>query len=188
MSSTTTGNERILSQNTRVKSAGQNKKERPFIKTTAEKKIADDEFMAAAIGDVEWLRQSIRGNRGVINYDKNVSIFHGSNTGYYHIFQFKAHLNYIKDLGPSIQVWARTQSKKVNWCFCVYTDPSPSRRFLSQTSVSELVATCSDFLRRGRPRLWNAHAQSSLFTWSLPNLVQNDHGLGWPRIRASDVV
>ena len=38
-----------------------------------EKKIGEDEFMAAAIGDVEWLKQSIRGNRGVINYDKNVS-------------------------------------------------------------------------------------------------------------------
>ena len=40
-----------------------------------EKKIADDEFMAAAIGDVEWLRQSLRGNRGAINFDKNVGLF-----------------------------------------------------------------------------------------------------------------
>lgn len=39
----------------------------------SEKKIAEDEFMAAAIGDQEWLRQSLRGNRGVINYDKAVS-------------------------------------------------------------------------------------------------------------------
>ncbi|KAK2167329.1 hypothetical protein LSH36_29g01014 [Paralvinella palmiformis] len=36
-----------------------------------EKKIGEDEFMAAAIGDVEWLKQSIRGNRGAVNYDKN---------------------------------------------------------------------------------------------------------------------
>ena len=40
---------------------------------TSEKKIADDEFMAAAIGDTEWLRQSLRNNRGGINYDKSVS-------------------------------------------------------------------------------------------------------------------
>ena len=30
--------------------------------------------MAAAIGDQEWLRQSLRGNRGKINYDKSVSL------------------------------------------------------------------------------------------------------------------
>lgn len=34
---------------------------------------AEDEFMAAAIGDVEWLKQSLRLNGGEINYDKNVS-------------------------------------------------------------------------------------------------------------------
>lgn len=39
-----------------------------------DKKIADDEFMAAAIGDVEWLRQSLREARGTINYDKNVRL------------------------------------------------------------------------------------------------------------------
>lgn len=42
-----------------------------------EKKIQDDEFMAAAIGDVEWLRQSLRDqnlDKGQINYDKNVSV------------------------------------------------------------------------------------------------------------------
>ena len=41
-----------------------------------ETKIQDDEFMAAAIGDVEWLRQSLRDQnleKGQINYDKNVS-------------------------------------------------------------------------------------------------------------------
>ncbi|KAL4231303.1 Ankyrin repeat domain-containing protein 53 [Mactra antiquata] len=39
-----------------------------------DKKIQDDEFMAAAIGDVEWLRQSLRDQhleKGQINYDKN---------------------------------------------------------------------------------------------------------------------
>lgn len=40
-------------------------------KVTNEKKIADDEFMAAAIGDVEWLKQSLRENGTQINYDKN---------------------------------------------------------------------------------------------------------------------
>ena len=35
--------------------------------------------------------------------------------------------------------------------FRVYTDPSPCPRLLSRTSVSELVATCSDFLGHGRP-------------------------------------
>ena len=42
-------------------------------KVTNEKKIADDEFMAAAIGDVEWLRQSLRESMQQINFDKNVS-------------------------------------------------------------------------------------------------------------------
>ena len=40
-----------------------------------DKKIQDDEFMAAAIGDVEWLRQSLRDQniqKGEIRYDKNV--------------------------------------------------------------------------------------------------------------------
>ncbi|XP_062566080.1 ankyrin repeat domain-containing protein 53-like [Saccostrea cucullata] len=36
-----------------------------------DKRIADDEFMAAAIGDVEWLRQSLREQKGKINFDKN---------------------------------------------------------------------------------------------------------------------
>ena len=34
--------------------------------------------------------------------------------------------------------------------FRVYTDPSPCPRFLSRTSVSELIATCNNFLRCGR--------------------------------------
>ncbi len=45
------------------------------------KGIADDEFMAAAIGDTEWLRQSLRGNKGAINYDQNVSMSNGSTFG-----------------------------------------------------------------------------------------------------------
>ena len=42
-------------------------------KLATEKKIADDEFMAAAIGDVEWLKQSLRDAGPDINFDKNVS-------------------------------------------------------------------------------------------------------------------
>lgn len=38
---------------------------------TQEKKIADDEFMASAIGDVEWLKQSLRANKGAVTFDKN---------------------------------------------------------------------------------------------------------------------
>ena len=49
-----------------------NKTRKSPIKNMKERKLGEDEFMAAAIGDVEWLRQSLRGNRGVINYDKNV--------------------------------------------------------------------------------------------------------------------
>ena len=45
------------------------------ISLSTEKKISDDEFMAAALGDTEWLRQSLRGSKGVINYDKNVGNF-----------------------------------------------------------------------------------------------------------------
>lgn len=37
-----------------------------------EKKIAEDEFMAAAIGDVEWLKQSLRGQKGAVAFDRNV--------------------------------------------------------------------------------------------------------------------
>ncbi|CAL1529692.1 unnamed protein product [Lymnaea stagnalis] len=40
-------------------------------KLTLEKKIADDEFMAAAIGDVEWLKQSLKDSGSEINFDKN---------------------------------------------------------------------------------------------------------------------
>ena len=41
--------------------------------------------------------------------------------------------------------------KTIELIFHVYTDPSPSPRFLSRTSMSELVATCSNFLGRGHP-------------------------------------
>ena len=40
---------------------------------TQEKKISEDEFMASAIGDVEWLKQSLRGReKGTNTFDKNV--------------------------------------------------------------------------------------------------------------------
>ncbi|ESO93076.1 hypothetical protein LOTGIDRAFT_232824 [Lottia gigantea] len=42
-----------------------------------EKKIADDEFMAAAIGDVEWLKQSLKDSGSISNFDKNgLTAFH----------------------------------------------------------------------------------------------------------------
>ena len=37
-------------------------------------RTSEDEFMAAAIGDEEWLRQSVRHSKQ-INFDKNVSIW-----------------------------------------------------------------------------------------------------------------
>ena len=43
------------------------------IKNLKENKLGEDEFMAAAIGDTEWLRQSLRGSRGALTYDSNVS-------------------------------------------------------------------------------------------------------------------
>ena len=47
-------------------------------KLATEKKIADDEFMAAAIGDVEWLKQSLRDAGPDVNFDKNVSFYYMS--------------------------------------------------------------------------------------------------------------
>lgn len=41
-------------------------------KLTSEKKIAKDEFMAAAVGDVEWLKQSLKAAGPGVAYDKNV--------------------------------------------------------------------------------------------------------------------
>ena len=104
---------------------------------------------------------------------------------------FEAHLHYIRDLGPSIRVRAQTQSKQVNWCFVFTLIRVRVRDFCLGRpcpSLSLHVAISSDADVWVRPRLWNTHAQSRLFTWSLPNLVQNGRGLGWPRIRASDVV
>ena len=53
-------------------SAKSRKRRPPRFANINEKKIADDEFMAAAIGDVEWLKQSLREAKGQINFDKNV--------------------------------------------------------------------------------------------------------------------
>ena len=52
-------------------SAKSRKRRPPRFANINEKKIADDEFMAAAIGDVEWLKQSLREAKGQINFDKN---------------------------------------------------------------------------------------------------------------------
>lgn len=44
-------------------------------RVASDKRIAEDEFMAAAIGDVEWLRQTLRDQKpGEVNFDKNVSL------------------------------------------------------------------------------------------------------------------
>lgn len=47
--------------------------QRRRIRQVQEKRIGDDEFMAAAIGDLQWLRQSQKGLEE-INYDRNVCI------------------------------------------------------------------------------------------------------------------
>jgi hypothetical protein len=51
-----------------------NPKSRPRKMRMLDKKIATDEFMAAAIGEVEWLKQSLKDRKGDIAYDENVSI------------------------------------------------------------------------------------------------------------------
>ena len=72
---------------------------------------------------------------------------------------FKAHLNYIRDLSPSIRVRARTQSKQVNWCFvfklirvCVQdfclrcTSRVRAHRYMQRfprTQTSEFVQGCA---------------------------------------------
>lgn len=43
-------------------------------KLTSEKKLEEDELMAAAIGDAEWLKQSLKDSGSSIKYDKNVRI------------------------------------------------------------------------------------------------------------------
>ena len=68
------------SQTGSVSASGRGGMRRRRAKVTSEKKIADDEFMAAAIGDVEWLKQSLRENGSQINYDKNVRALQTFNT------------------------------------------------------------------------------------------------------------
>ena len=85
--------------------------------------------------------------------------------------RLKAHLHYIRDLGPSIRVRARTQSKQVNSCLVFTLVRVRVRDFwLGRPSPSSSlhVAISSDADVRDRPRLCNAHAQSRLLTWSLP--------------------
>lgn len=43
------------------------------ISTSVKERNSEDEFMAAAIGDEEWLRQSVRHSK-TINFDRNVRI------------------------------------------------------------------------------------------------------------------
>ena len=48
---------------------------RPTRIMLTEKKVSDDEFMAAAIGDVEWLKHTFKGKKGALmNFDKNVRL------------------------------------------------------------------------------------------------------------------
>ena len=48
---------------------------RPTRISLPEKKANDDEFMAAAIGDVEWLKHTFKGKKATrMNYDKNVRV------------------------------------------------------------------------------------------------------------------
>ena len=82
----------------------------------------------------------------------------------------KARLHYIWDLGPSIRVRARKQSKQVNWCIVFTLIGVRVRDFCLVrpcTSSSLHVAISSDAGVRVRPRLCNAHTQSRLFMWSL---------------------
>ena len=82
----------------------------------------------------------------------------------------KAHLHCIRDLGPSIRVRARTQSKQVNLCFVFTLIRVRVRDFCLGRpcpSSSLHVAISSDTDVRVHPRLCNAHAQSRLCTWSL---------------------
>ena len=82
----------------------------------------------------------------------------------------------------------RNQTKWID-VSCFHWSESESEIFVSDVRVSSLhVAISSEADVRVRPRLWNAHAQSRLFTWSPPTLVQNGLGLGWSRIRSSYVV
>lgn len=50
-------------------------------KATLREKTDEDEFMAAAIGDVEWLKQSVSKDKA-IQFDRNVSL--STVTGIFH--------------------------------------------------------------------------------------------------------
>jgi len=54
-------------------------------------KSNEDEFMAAAIGDEEWLRQSVR-HAKEISFDKNVRI--NFSHFFSHYFHFYAHISF----------------------------------------------------------------------------------------------
>ena len=82
-----------------------------------------------------------------------------------HGSSIKAHLRYIWDPSPSLDV-----IKTSELMFRVYTDPSPCPRFLSRTSVSKLVATCSNFFGHGSlssSKVVQCACSKPLFTWSL---------------------
>ena len=73
----------------------------------------------------------------------------------------------IRDLGPSIRVPARRQSKQVNWClvFTLIRVRVPDFCLGCPCPSSSLhVAISSDADVRVRLRLCNAHTQSRLFT------------------------
>ena len=97
----------------------------------------------------------------------------------------KVHLHYIRDLGPSIRVRARTQSKQVNWCF-VFTLIRVRVRDVCLgrpcPSSSLHVAISSDTDVPGRPRSCNAHAQSHRFTWLLLQATKKHEKWPLPRV------
>ena len=92
-------------------------------------------------------------------------------------------------VGASKSKLGRNQN---NWMmFCVHTDLSLSPRYLSRTSMPELVTMCSDILRCRR--LSSFEVAQCICSMSPLHMVsttgyQNGHGFGWPWIQASDVV
>ena len=85
---------------------------------------------------------------------------------------FKVHLHYIRHPGPNLYA-----IETIELMFGVYTDPSLSLRFLSRNSVSELVATCSDFLRHGRPS--TSGVMKRACSKALVHVVATKFGLKW---------
>ena len=82
----------------------------------------------------------------------------------------KVHLHYFRDFSSSIWVWARMQSKQVNWCFMFTMIRVSVRDFcLGRPCPSSAlyVAISLDADVRVHLRLCNTHAQRHLFTWSL---------------------